>query len=615
MAAVAAMAAVAKVPDATMATAARRAPYLGRCASSPGRRVFGAHVFGAQQLWLHSIGLMGVTEVSMRAGWFLIAMGVLQAALLGPLHAQPVAAGTPPAVLLNAPGAASKPGTTAPRQRLALVVGIGKLGPRVVLESARRDSQAVAAALRVGGFEVLLREDVSGADLRSAFEDFRARLHTEGVGLIYITGLAAQVDGRNLLLPADMTLNDTTPAPALAAVLRAVGVPLQEAVDALAGGPQSPRLLLVDAAYRQPALARLAPPGLARPRLAPNSMVLLGQAPAALQELPSLPLLAAPMTAPTTARATAPATAPSTTPPTTSLTDTRDGAATRFARVVVDALGTPRITAPEALRAIRRAVVDSSRGLTLPWVAGDTEAREYLADAALLEAAAAAAGTAAVPPLLLPAPLTLLRLPAAGPTSQSRSNDFGHAEGDVFTYEVSDPRQDELLLTQTIAIDTVRPDGQLVANRGQMQLDAQGRTVSERDAEGQQRRYEPVQAWWWAGPKAGESRSTAFRETYTRANKTSGQIEWRGRSQVGEAQMLETEAGDFDVLPIKTTGTGVDTPSGGAPVTLSFTRTVGYAPKLGMPVAIEIEHDSADGKALKRERVDLVHAQTSRSTP
>jgi len=534
--------------------------------------------------------------VSMRAVWLLAGLGLLQAALPSPLHAQAAAGGAPPvaatAVLPKAPA-------TAPRQRLALVVGIGTLGPRVVLESARRDSQAVAAALRAGGFEVLLREDVAAAELRAAFKDFRARLQDGGVGLIYLTGLAAQVDGRNLLLPADMALNDTLPTPALAAVLRATGVPLQEAVDALAGGPQSTRLLLVDAAYRQPALARLSPPGLARLRLPPHTMALLGHAPAALQELPSVPLLAAPPR------------------------DPRDGAATRFARVVVDALGAPGITAPEALRAIRRAVVDSSHGLTLPWVAGDTDGSQHLADAALLEAATATGTAAASPvgsvaaalPLLVPAAVPLMPQPAAGPTSQSRSNDFGHAEGDVFTYEVIDLRQDELLLTQTIAIDTVRADGQLVANRGQMQLDAQGRIVSERDAEGQQRRYEPAQAWWWARPKAGESRSTAFAESYTRADKTSGRIEWRGTSQVGEAQLLETETGDFEVLPIKTTGTAVDTPTGGAPVTLRFTHTVWYATRLGMPAAIEIEHDGSDGQPLKRERVDLVHVQTSRHTP
>ena len=218
-------------------------------------------------------------------------------------------------LLLGAPGAALHAQTAgaaaaapaspaAQRQRLALVIGIGTLGPRVMLESARRDSQAVAAALRAGGFEVLLREDAGADQLRAAFKEFRSRLRPESTGLIYFTGLAAQADGRNLLLPADMTLNESLSAPALATVLRAAGVSLQEALDALAGATDSARLLLVDAAYRQAPLDRLTPPGLARPRLPAGVMVLLGHAPAALQDLPLIePLPPAFKASPTSARA------------------------------------------------------------------------------------------------------------------------------------------------------------------------------------------------------------------------------------------------------------------------------------------------------------------------
>ena len=250
---------------------------------------------------------------------------------------------------------------SAPRQRLALVLGVGTVGGKPVLDSARRDSEAVAAALKAGGYQVLLREDVGGNDLRAALKEFRDKLRADGAGLIYYTGLAAQVDGRNLLVPADLNLSEAQTPPVVATVLRAVGVPLQELVDALAGGPDSARMLLVDAAYRHPALARLSPPGLTRQRLPPGLIALLGHAPAALQDPPRVEPLAAP------------------------LKDARDGAASRFARVVVDALTTPRISAPEALRAVRLAVQDSSGGRVQPWLSGDTSARDHLADAALLE--------------------------------------------------------------------------------------------------------------------------------------------------------------------------------------------------------------------------------------
>lgn len=504
--------------------------------------------------------------------------------------------------------------TASARQRLALVLGVGTVGGKVVLESARRDSEAVAAALKAGGYQVLLREDVGGNDLRAALKEFRDKLKADGAGLIYFTGLAAQVDGRNLLVPADLNLSDTQAPPVVATVLRAAGVPLQELVDALAGGPDSPRMLLVDAAYRHPALARLSPPGLTRQRLPPGLIALLGNAPAALQDPPTVEPLAA------------------------ALKDARDGAVSRFARVVVDALTTPRITAPEALRAVRLAVQDSSGGRLQPWLSGDTSAKDHLADAALLEAPAAAPATAAKPP----APAASAALAAAAPASaasaaapvirpstdgrtaqapgqgerpvyQARINSFGHAEGDVLSYQLTDTRKDEVLQTYTLSIDLVTPDGQLSANGGSFKMDPEGRLRTQKSEDGSTVRYEPSQDWWWARPQVGENRSVGHKETYARADGAKGIIDWRGTAQVGSQRQIETQAGDFDVLPIKTTGTGVETPEGGAPRKLQFTRTVWFAPKLGVPVAMDIEDNDETGKPVRRERIELTHAQQQRT--
>ena len=596
--------------------------------------------------------------------------------LLSPLHAQ-----TPAAT--NAPAAAQAPAAPdarpAPRQRLALVVGIGKLGTRQVLDSARRDSEAVAAALRMGGFEVILRIDPGSTALQAAIKDFRAALRPAGVGLVYVTGLAAQVAGSNLLLPADLTLNENLAGPAVGAILRAAALPMQEFVDALAGGPESPRVLLVDAAYRHPALERLSPPGLARPRLPNNTMALLGHAPGAWQDTPFV---------------TAPAV------PGSGRQDLKNQAASRFARVAVEAFTTPRISAPEALRAIRLSVQDSSAGQTQPWVAGDTYGREFLADPAALEApppaataapapaaaasapvvaaaskppaaaAAPAAGSTAAPALaagstaapafaagstaaaalvapglaataatvLAPAPALASAAPPAGAASQpeavrpatdgrtaqapgggerpvfkARANSFGHAEGDTLSYQVTDTRKDEVLHSYVVSIDVVQPDGQLGANGGQMLLDAQGRLKSERDANGAQSQFEPAQDLWWANPKSGESRAVVFRETYVRADKTRGHIDWRGSVQVGSQRLLETAAGEFDVLPIKTSGQATDTPAQGKPAGWRFTRTVWFAPKLGMPAAIDVEDVDAAGRVLRRERIELMHAQQART--
>ena len=87
-----------------------------------------------------------------------LALSALSLCLCVGLPLAPLQAQTP------APAAPAAPAPAVKRQRLALVVGIGSLGARSVLESARRDSEAVAAALRWGGFEVLLRLDPNGAD-------------------------------------------------------------------------------------------------------------------------------------------------------------------------------------------------------------------------------------------------------------------------------------------------------------------------------------------------------------------------------------------------------------------------------------------------------------------
>jgi Caspase domain len=498
----------------------------------------------------------------------------------------------PSATAQSAPGAAQ-------RQRLALVVAVGSAGGREVLESAKPDARAVAEALKAAGFEVLLREDPDTATLRAALADFKARLKPEGVGLVYYTGPAAQVDGRNLLLPSDVALPDTLAGPAVAALLRAVGMPLQEAAAALQGGVDAPRALVVDAAYRHPVLQRLTPAGLAPLWLAPGTMGLLGHAPGALQD----------------AMASAPP--------------------TRFAKVLVEAITTPRISLPEALRAVRLAVQDGSGGRTLPWVGGETFGREFLADAARLEkppAPATAIPTPIPTPPVAAAPASAAAAasaavratdgrtaPAPGqgerPVQRGRANAWGHAEGDTLSYQVTDTRKDELLQSYTVAIDSVAADGQLRANGGAWLLDPQGRVLQQRAEDGAQSRYEPLQDGWWQQPQPGESREVAYVESYVLADRSRGRTEWRGTAQVGTARVLETAAGEFEVLPIRTSGRYSRKPEGAAAAQEGqFTRTVWFAPKLGLPVAIEIEDNDATGRALKRERIELILAQTARST-
>ena len=247
------------------------------------------------------------------------------------------------------------------RQRLALVVAMGTIGSRQVVDNAPRDAKAVAAALREDGFVVMLREDISGADLRAALKEFHDRLQPGGLGFAYFSGLGAQVDGQNLLLPRDAVLDAQAPVAERLSQLGKAGVPLSEVVDALMGPSGSPRLLVVDAAYRHPALDGLPAPGLQAQKLPPGVMALYGQALGQQQEVPAVAPLASP-------------------PP----SDAREIAASAFTRTLVGEMLASRKTAPDVLRGTRRKLFDGSLGQTDLWLAGDTDSEE-LAEATIID--------------------------------------------------------------------------------------------------------------------------------------------------------------------------------------------------------------------------------------
>jgi uncharacterized caspase-like protein len=699
------------------------------------------------------------------------------------------------------------------RQRLALVVGQSRLGSQLVLDSAPRDAQAVAAALRRAGFVVMLREDLTAADLRASLKEFRERLMPDGVGFIYATGLGAQIDGHNLLLPRETTLDGAAAPAAVVAQLRQTGVPLSELTDALLGMPDSPRLLVVDAAYQHPALARLPAPGLNEPRLPPGLMALFGHGLGSLKEVAA----AAPLPIPEP-------------------TEPAEIAASPFATALVKALLAPRVNGPEALRSTRRALFDASQGQANPWLGGDTDSKEELAEASLLDsliprtpeelaregarqlirvgsrsggeqsvadvlqqnpgssprpidsarravpetpptgttsastgalssavnvvgtaasvvgtvaavgaAARAAEASAAVsvassavsaagsvvsnvastaaraagagsgaeaparqvaqqaasaitptpapvapapvpatPPAVAPVPPAAVPMPpveavaAAAPavaaatttataaqagsdaaqrlartaasaaadaaTSSApperkpggpvatdgrttrnadggerpvyapRTNAFGYAEGDTFTYRVTDGWKDEVTHEFTTAIEEVLSDGKILANGQLVQMDAQGRLMKMANPDGTVSQFEPCQDLWWSKPERGQSRAVKFLEKQSsREGRARDQIEWKGSTSVGRLRRIETPAGEFEVLPMESSGWWYRTAANGTQSSGQWSRTVWYSPKLGHPVAIDIEDADRMGKLLKRERVELLHAQSART--
>jgi hypothetical protein len=750
------------------------------------------------------------------------------------------------------------------RQRLALVVGLGTVGAKQVLDSAPRDTQAVAATLRSAGYVVMVREDVNRADLRAGLQEFHDRLQPGGLGFVYVTALGAQLDGRNLLLPRDAALDASLPAEEVAAQVRASALPLDEVVDALIGTPESPRMLVVDAAYQHPALAKLPVPGLAEQKLPLGTMALFGHALGILREVPAVGALPEPMP-----------------------TDPAEIAASRFARVLVSSLAKSRINGPDALRLVRKTLAESNPGDGEPWIGGDTDNKEEFAEASMLDgliprtpeewarealsrgaryitqpsatvaseqpvsqvlndastaptsptspatptstlpptetaripetpgsglgstlgsavstaatvvnavstaaaavagvravegvAAVSAAGTAvsvassvagnvislgariagsggaseqpvqqvvrqvaaaqaplpgatvvpesgvrmtvaetgsgvatpaptpappaaASPALPVNAPVAATPAPAAPPVTPPaappvvpeagvrstvaetitgpglapagdlpvsqfapvlpaaaavatapnlgqrlartaattaaeqatdgrtlrnpeggerpsyvpRANPYGYAEGDTFTYKVIDAWKDEVTGQYTTAIDEVLDNGRLLANGHLTQMDPQGRLIRQANPDGSFSEFEPSQNLWWSNPKRGESHATKFIEKFQRADRVKGQTEWKGSTSVGSPRKIELPAGEFEVLPIETSGWYYQTLANGTLDSGKFSRTVWYSPKLGHPVAIDIQDTDRLGKLLKRERVELVHAQVARGAP
>jgi hypothetical protein len=198
------------------------------------------------------------------------------------------------------------------------------------------------------------------------------------------------------------------------------------------------------------------------------------------------------------------------------------------------------------------------------------------------------------------------------PAYAPRTNSYGYAEGDTYTYQVTDTWKDEVINRYTTAIEEVLPDGQLLANGHKVMMDAQGRVLKRANADGTVSNFEPSQDLWWSNPKRGESRDLRFIETIQRGNGKAREIEWKGSTSVGKVQKIETPAGEFEVLPIESSGWNYEVAFDGMRST-KWSRTVWYSTKLGHPVAIDIQDADRMGKLLRRERVELLHAQASRA--
>ncbi len=98
------------------------------------------------------------------------------------------------AILLASPALASK--------KVALVIGNGAYA-EAPLRNPTNDARAIAATLRGQGFEVLLKENATKAQMNEIVADFGEKLAEGDTALFFFAGHGMQVQGRNYLIPVD----------------------------------------------------------------------------------------------------------------------------------------------------------------------------------------------------------------------------------------------------------------------------------------------------------------------------------------------------------------------------------------------------------------------------
>ena len=91
--------------------------------------------------------------------------------------------------------------------RIALIVGNQNYTNSPPLVNSINDAEEVCKSLSKKGFKIIKRLDPSTSELKKAIYDFQTILSTGGIGLFYYSGHAAQIDGRDYILPVDTYLD------------------------------------------------------------------------------------------------------------------------------------------------------------------------------------------------------------------------------------------------------------------------------------------------------------------------------------------------------------------------------------------------------------------------
>lgn len=131
--------------------------------------------------------------------------------------------------------------------RVALVIGNANY-PGHRLANPLHDAEDVAAALAKTGFSVSVGKDASLEAMRGLVARFAGILHDGDIALFYFSGHGIEIDGQNLLVPADFP----QVVPKLAADTKAAALPFDDVQHALEQSRASLSILVIDACRTNP---------------------------------------------------------------------------------------------------------------------------------------------------------------------------------------------------------------------------------------------------------------------------------------------------------------------------------------------------------------------------
>lgn len=164
-----------------------------------------------------------------------------------------------------------RPKGTATERRVALVIGNSSYAD-APLKNPVNDADAMVAALKETGFEVVVRKNADRRAMFSAIKEFGQKLKKSDIGLFYYAGHGVQIDSANYLLPTDLRNNDLQDADDL----RRDAVALSDLMERMRDAGTR-NIVILDACRDNPFLAKLSrggSRGLAKIVTAANTSIL-----------------------------------------------------------------------------------------------------------------------------------------------------------------------------------------------------------------------------------------------------------------------------------------------------------------------------------------------------